>query len=442
MRCIGGEGKNGIFSASSSGKGEMKGMSRTVIPPILLFLASFLVCAVFTRIADPIPLKNDAAGYFRLAENVAVGKGISLDGVSPYSYRAPLFTALLGGWFYVTGHSTVLSARIFQCVCIALSVVFSYFLALTVFGSRRTAVIMASILAIHPSLITCTAFVLQEPTLLLFTTLTVWLTLRWFRSGGVKAAVVAGTSWGVATLGKIVTVYLPLLPFFFLIFPLKRCRRISSREALWACAAFLVVLAPWTARNYYYFHRFIPVNDQGLGMLEWNVSHADPLESAEGGLASNLIHVFRHRPGEGIKPAGEKFVEELDAQGVRGGARRNRMAGYVIDHWKYFLVQRAWNAMYFAVPSTDWWIHSGKLRTVRDNVPTLLLMLLQLPFYLFFAARVWGLLRGMDPGYAISYLVVVFLCYWGTYALLVGEPRFSLPVYPVLIALAPWEKWT
>ena len=97
--------------------------------------------------------------------------------------------------------------------------------------------------------------------------------------------------------------------------------------------------------------------------------------------------------------------------------------------------------MYFAVPSTEWFIHSGKVRTVRDNVPVLLLMLLQLPFYLFFGARVWGLLRGVDPGYEISYLVLFFLCYWGTYAMLVGEPRFSLPVYPVLIALAPWEKW-
>ena len=419
----------------------MKGMARAAIPPVLLFLASFLVCAVFTRIADPIPVKNDAAEYFRLAENVAAGNGISLDGSSPYSYRAPLFPALLGGWFFATGHPTVLSARIYQCVCVALSVVFSYFLALTVFGSRRTAIAMASILAIHPSLVTYTVFVLQEPTLLLFTTLSVWLTLRWFRSGGGRAAVVAGASWGVATLGKFVTVYLPLLPFFFLLFPGKRGSRISSREVIWASAAFLIVLAPWTARNYYCFDRFIPVNDQGLGMLEWNVRHADPLESGEEGLASSLLDIFRYRAGEGNKPAGEKFAEELDAQGVRGETRRNRMVGYVIDHWKYFLAQRAWNAMYFAVPSTDWWIHSGKVRTVGDNVPVLLPMLLHLPFYIFLAARVRGLLRGVDPGYAISYLAVFFLLYWVTYAMLVGEPRFSLPVYPALIAFAPWEKW-
>jgi len=419
----------------------MKGVARTVIPPVSLFLASFLICAIFTRIADPIPVQNDAAEYFRLAENVAAGKGISLDGANPYPYRAPLFPSLLGGWFFATGQPTVLSARIYQSVCIALSVVFSYFLALTLFGNRRTAVVIASILACHPSLVTFTAFVLQEPTLLLFTTLTVWLTLRWLRSGGVRAAVVAGTSWGVATLGKFVTVFLPLIPFFFLLFPGKRGNRISSREALWACAAFLLVLAPWTVRNYHCFHRFILVNDQGLGMLEWNVRHADPPDSGEEGLASSLLGIFRYGPGERNKPAGERFVEELDAQGVRGEARRNRMAGYVIDHWRYFLAQRSWNAMYFAVPSTEWFIHSGKVRTVRDNVPVLLLMLLQLPFYLFFGARVWGLLRGVDPGYEISYLVLFFLCYWGTYAMLVGEPRFSLPVYPVLIALAPWEKW-
>jgi len=49
----------------------------------------------------------------------------------------------------------------------------------------------------------------------------------------------------------------------------------------WAAAGVLLavslaaVIAPWTIRNYVQFHRFIPVNGQGEGILEWNVSHAD-----------------------------------------------------------------------------------------------------------------------------------------------------------------------
>jgi len=418
----------------------MKGMAQSAIPPVFLFLFSLSVCVVFTMLTDAIPPQNDAAEYFRLAENVAVGKGISLDGSRPYSYRPPLFPALLGGWFFVSGHPTVISARIYQCVCIAFSVVLSYFLALAVFGSRRSAVGMASILAIHPSLVTYTAFVLQEPTLLLFTTLTAWLTLRWINSGGVSSACAAGVSWGLVTLGKFVTVFLPLIPLLFLLCPGKKRYRISSREVFWACVMFLIVLVPWTARNYYHFHRLVPVNDQGLGMLEWNVRHADPPASGKEGLSSNLLYIFRHRPGGTTGPAGDTFVEKLDAEGVRGEMRRERMVGYVLDHWRYFLAQRVWNAMYFAVPSIDWWFHSGKVNNVRENLPVLLLMMLHLPFYIFFAVRVWGLLREGDPGYSIPYLVVFFLFYWITYAMLWGEPRFSLPVYSVLITLAPWER--
>jgi 4-amino-4-deoxy-L-arabinose transferase-like glycosyltransferase len=386
-------------------------------------------------------MRNDAVEYFHLAENVAAGKGVSLDGSNPNSYRPPLYPALLGAWFFLTRHLTGNSIRFYQCVCMALSVLFSYYLALVAFDNRRTAIVVASIIAIHPSLVTHTAFGLQEPTLLLFTTITVWLTLRWLRSGGERAAIMAGASWGVATLGKVVTVYLPLIPFIFLFFSWKKGSRISFREVIWACAVFVVVLVPWTARNYYHFHRLIPVNDQGFGMLEWNVRHADPPDSGKEGLASNLLDIFRYRSGEKNEPAGDTFVEKLDAEGVRGEARRERMVGYVLDHWRYFLAQRVWNAMYFALPSIDWWIHSGKVSNVRGNVPVLLLMLLHLPFYIFFAGRVWGLLRAGDPGYAISYLVVFFLFYWITYAMLVGEPRFSLPVYPVLISLAPWERF-
>ena len=419
----------------------MKGAARTAIPPVVLFLFSISICGVFTLFTDPIPIRNDAVEYFHLAENVAAGNGITLDGSRPYTYRPPLFSSLLGAWFFVTGHPTGFSARIYQCLCIALSVVLSYYLALAVIGSRHAAVGIATTLAIHPSVVTSTAFVLQEPTLLLFTTLTVWLTLRWFHSGGEWAAGAAGASWGIATLGKFVTVYLPLIPVIFLFFPGKKGSRISSREVVWACAVFLIVLLPWTARNYYHFHRLIPVNDQGLGMLEWNIRHANPPDTGKEGLASNLIDIYRCRPGGTTGPAGNTFVEKLDAEGVQGEMRRERMVGYVVDHWKYFLAQRVWNAMYFAVPSIDWWIHSGKVNNVRENVPVLLLMLLHLPFYIFFAERVWGLLRVGNPGYALSFLVVFFLCYWITCAMLVGEPRFSLPVYPILICLVPWERF-
>jgi 4-amino-4-deoxy-L-arabinose transferase-like glycosyltransferase len=416
-------------------------MCRPAIPPLLLFLCSLLICVTFTLSSDPLPLQDDAAQYFRLAENVADGKGFTLDGTDPYAYRAPLFSALLGVWFVATGHATVLSARLYQCTCIALSVVFAYYLAMEIFGRRRTATVVASLLAIHPSVVTSTAFILQEPTLLLVTTLTVWGTLRWFRLGGRGAAAAAGASWGVATLGKVVTAFLPMMPFIFLLLRGKRGARVSVLQTLWACAAFAMVLLPWTARNYYHFHRLIPVNDQGMGMLEWNVRHANPQGGETLGFVSNLARSFHDRRADPAKANGEAFVEALDDQGVRGDARRDRLVEYVSKHWRYFLAQRVWNAVYFALPSIDWWIYSGKVRNAAENFAVLAFALVILPFYVFLAVRVWGLVGGAYPGYAILYVVLFFLCYWGTYAMLVGEPRFSLPVYPCLISLAPWEKW-
>jgi|GEM_PF-635477 len=408
-----------------------------------VFLSSVLVCAAFGALTRPLPVGNDAGEYLRLAENIGQGVGFTLDGETPHAYRPPLFSALLGAWFFLTGTASVVSAQLYQSLCVALSAVFTFFLAREVFPGLRAAVLPGLLVGIHPSLVTHTAFVLQEPTLLLATTGACWTTLRWFRKPGTARAALSGAAWGVATLGKTVTLFIPFLLAGFWWIRRKRDLPVPAREMFLAVGLFAAVVLPWTARNYHHFHRLIPVNDQGMGMLEWNVRHADPADPGKEGVVSSLADVFRYRSGDERKPAGERFVEELDANGVRGEARRSRMFGYVADHWRYFLAQRAWNAAYFTVPSIDWWIHGGKVASVRDNIPLLLLLFsVSVPFYLFLALRVRGSWKGSRTGSAIPFLAVFFLCYWFTYALLVGEPRFSLPVYPVLFVLAPWERWT
>jgi len=79
---------------------------------ILLFLISVAVRIVFTA-AFPLPPVEScyASEYLSLARNVAAGEGFIRDG-EPSSYRPPLFSGLLAGWFRLTGTSSVYSAAV------------------------------------------------------------------------------------------------------------------------------------------------------------------------------------------------------------------------------------------------------------------------------------------------------------------------------------------
>jgi len=410
--------------------------------PLALLIGSFLLPASFALSTHPLPVTDEFLTYFRIAKNVSFGRGFSVDGTTPYVYLPPLFSSLLGGWFFLTGYRTLLSVQLYQSLCIALSVVLTFCLAREVYPRGKAAVAAAVWLAVHPSVWTYAVFVRQEPTILLLTTLAAWLTLRWFRRPGAGPAVAAGVAWGLATLAKVVTWFVPLLLLFFWAGWRNRDERVSLSHVAMALAAFFFVMAPWAARNYVAFHRFIPVNDQAAGTLEWNVQHSDvPAEEGKSG-ARLLLSLLRTKEATHGRLAGEKFLAELNRQGVWGKEREERIWNYILLHKRYFLVQRIRNAIFFASPGVDWWIQSGRLKTagaLDSPVFWLFALVYHAPFYAFFAWRIMHLIRGDRP-LALSFLVLFFLCYWGEYAILWGETRYSLPVYPVLPMFAPWER--
>jgi hypothetical protein len=213
-------------------------------------------------------------------------------------------------------------------------------------------------------------------------------------------------------------------------------------DAALAVISFLMVLAPWTARNYLQFQRFIPVNDQAAGVLEWNVRQSDAPADEGMGWARLLIAQLKTKDPANGELAGEKLLAELDRTGVSNKERWSRLWNYILSHKKYFFVQRVRNAIFFAAPGVDWWIQSGRLKTgeAQRSAPFLLFALLfHGIFYLFFFWRFTLLARG-KLDLPMIFLVLFFALYWGTYALLWGEIRFSVPVYPVLVLFAPWER--
>jgi len=388
---------------------------RIAISCAALALLSLGVCLVFVA-AYPLPeVKNDAVGYLALARSVAAGTGFSQDGgLTPAVYRPPLFSVLLGGWFYFTGTSSVLSAAVFQSLLHALGVLAAFALFLEVSPSFRWAIGGALFLSVNPVLFTRVVFLLQETTLVLFTTLAVLASVRLVRKPSAFRAGLAGAAWGVCTLAKIVSWYAPFLLLAMRFLPTRLRWVWNRKEAALLLLLFIVVVAPWTVRNYVHFHRFIPVNGQGEGILEWNVSHATI-------------------PGE---PPGDRYTEQVYGKNLSERKRKELLWKYVWDHPRYFLVDRVIrNVVHFAAPPRDWWVARGNFRPGEHRATFwILAVLFHIPLYLFLLCRTlqWGAGKA-TPAYG-----VVLLLYWSygaEHALVWGDPRFGLAVYPLLVAM-------
>lgn len=380
-----------------------------------VLLVSLLAALLFVSAYPPPEVKDDAVEYLALARNLASGNGFTVDGATPSVYRPPLFSALLGGWFFITGTSSPLSAGVFQSLLHATGalVVFLLFLELTPSLAWTTGA--ALFLAVNPFLVTRPVFVRQEPTLLLFTTLAVLLSVRWIKVRSTPRAGLAGAAWGLCTLAKVVAWFVPLLMLGMRFLPGRLRREWNGREAAALLLCFTAVVAPWTLRNYLHFHRVIPVNGQGEGMLEWNVSHAEV-------------------PGE--RP-GSEYVTEVYRKGVLEGERKALLWKYVLDHPGYFFGYRIIrNAVHFAAPPRDWWVSQGSVRPgEHGSAYWVLTVLFHFPLYALLLLRSWQWWKGRGSP-VLGFLVLLYWAYWAEHALTWGDPRFGIAVYPILLAMA------
>jgi len=358
-------------------------------------------------------VESDASEYLSLAQNVAAGEGFIQDG-EPSSYRPPLFSVLLGGWFRLTGTSSVYSAAVFQSLEHGLGVVFAFLLFLEITDSFAGAIAASVFLAVNPLLFTRVVFVYLEPTILLFTTLAAWLSVRLIRFPGTGRAALAGAAWGLCALAKVVCWYVPLLLLLMHFLPDRYRVRWNWKQAAVLLLSFAFVIAPWTIRNYARFHRFIAVNAQGSGQLVWAVSHAEI-------------------PGE--RP-GEEFVAELDRKSVPDTEKDAVLWKYILDHPRYFFVSRVvTNIVNFAAPARNWWVWRGTIQPHEHGWKYVgIVLLFHIPFYLFLLHRSVQWLSGTVPA-TIGFMLLLYWSYWAEHAILIGDPRYGLGVYPILVGL-------
>lgn len=371
------------------------------------------------------PLTHDEREYLALAEGLADGRGFSYpeppSGTAPQFGRAPAYPAFLA----LIGARSTGTAAAPTRVKVAQAVVGTLTVCLIAFAAMRAAgaaagVAAAWIAALYPPLVWISSYVFSESlysALALATALTLQSAVDYEARGssdrwrsGVARALAAGLLCGVSILVRpAMLLFLPLAAAWLLL------RRIPRHAVALVVGAVLIV-APWTVRNYRTHGRFVLVASEG-GVTFWTGNH--PLASGEGDLAANPdlkraeLEFRRAHPG--------LTAEQLEPLYYRDAV--NRIVSDPL-RWAGLLARKAFYTVVPAGPSYA--LHSFRYRTA-----SVISYLLLLPFAVAGAVALW---RSPRRPSALLLLAAAsgLVC-----ILFFPQERFRIPVIdPVLMICA------
>jgi 4-amino-4-deoxy-L-arabinose transferase-like glycosyltransferase len=362
------------------------------------------------------PLTRDESEYLSLARSIRAGHGVVYDDThaDPFG-RAPgypAFLAVAGGGGAATPHLPVM-VTVTQSLVAALGIVMAGVLAARVAGPRA-AMAAALFTAVSPPLVWIASRGFSEAIFWPMGLTIAWLfdraTTATTSRERIRLALLCGLLAGAGVLVR------PALLFFLMLAaPYWAWRRQWMPIAALAVGAMLVV-GPWTARNFAVHGRFVLVASEG-GVTFWTGNH--PLAVGDGDMAANpAIKVDNLRLRAEHPSLSEEAMEPVYYREAWAWIRANP-----ID-WLTLQVRKAFYTVVPVGPSYQ--LHS-RLFIVASVVPYLLALVGALVGFTRWRHRV-----GELPGLWILVASAILVC-----LVFFPQERFRIPVIdPALLILA------
>ena len=206
-----------------------------------------------------------------LAWNLASLGTFSIDGMTPSAHVGPLYPAILGVFYSVVGHRPELVA--FLHVACDLGTSFClYQIGRRLFGSW-TGAIAASAMWLYPAYWTYDPRIRSESLLTFLMSAWLWVTVICIDTRRLQTFAVAGLLAGLTVLCKPTAMLLGI-GIAVLAYLGTEAVGIKTRCAIVYLITCVLIVAPWTIRNYLTFDAMIPIS-AGMGAGLWMGS--DPL---------------------------------------------------------------------------------------------------------------------------------------------------------------------
>ena len=366
-------------------------------------------------------------GYFELAQNVLAGNGFSWSSAAPYAPN-PLRTP---GYIYplaaLIGTVGIAGAAIVQLLLSTLIPVLGLHIARHITNSHRIGIAAGIILALDPTLALLSFQFYTETVFLLLFLPWLLLTFRYLLKRDLKTLALSAALLGGAILIKASAQYIPLLlsPFIVWYFGTKEWRRGALHAALYLLLIG-AILAPWTIRNMYTFG--VPgLSAQTPFVLYTNLAPAVLSIANKSNFADEL----------------KTFVTPAEYKGdtitlANGGTYAARALEIVRAHPAATLFVATKSLFTFFTNDGFYTLIAMSGRAPADFLPLLIaarLIWIAITIAAFTGALVY-LLKQRSQLAILIILLVAYFALTSTIAAFGTNPRYRLPVDPIILALA------
>lgn len=383
---------------------------------------------------------DDAQAYARISRALVEGEGYTqgpaheyLQSASNYQPGLPL---LVAGIYEVGGGVNEEAARIVLALLSSLAVPFAFFLGRRLAGAGA-AVPAALVVAIYPALLEYSGMLMTEPlgSAVIAATVLSFLRARERPDRPWRWALAGLAVGGMAMLRPEYLLLIVLLPALALALPWGRGgavdRRLWARAGLLAGCAILVVV-PWTVRNFVAFERVVPVSTGG-GQVLYAGSYLSAGPDPEAITAEFLAEHPWIRRELGPAPGPIYRGQALAALAEREHPGENTdtaLTGMAVDAY----AEAAWHepaALVGFLAGKVWFGWTAAARGVMKLAPW---RVLQLALLLFAAI---GLCVGLARRrFDIAAIAVVLALETLVQAIFIASPRRTLTLLPLSAALA------
>ncbi len=241
---------------------------------INFFIKNKLICSIllltfFVSISYSFYYKIepmvDARAYDVIAQNIINGYGYKeiLDPEVKYEpslVRAgPVYEYFLAGIYKVFGHNYT-AVWVIQAILHSISALLIYLTCLLIFNNdnkEKIGLVAASMLGLYPDLIEISAMLMTETLYIFLVCLSIYLFFYYFKNNQLITLVALSVAFGLAVLTRPpVAFLLPVLIIYF--FEKKQFLR-----SIIFIMLVVLVLTPWTVRNYYLYGKAMPFGAGG-----------------------------------------------------------------------------------------------------------------------------------------------------------------------------------
>jgi hypothetical protein len=371
---------------------------------------------------------SDFLWYYTEGISIAAGKGYWQDGV-PTAYWPVGWPGLLGVLFRVFGPYAIVG-KLANLVFAALTFLLTAALARRFLGDRLVARIAVLLLAVYPNQIAYIPALATEPFYEFLLLLAVWLLSKERLGWGL----LAGLVFGVASLTKAQTPPLPVILLcgvWLLSKPRPGIAALVPRLAA-VVGAMILVVVPWTIRNYEAFGAFVPISTNG----------------------GPTLLIGNNPDATGTDQEDVPMIEALD-HGPRGQVANDKLAYAEAVHWieshplgfLELLPHKLWH-MWAPDGEGEWLFEAGYPGFAAHKLAFLIVRIVNQAYYITLmalaAASLLFYTRGIGRKSPWAFSGWIVTAYFTAISLaFMGQSRFHYPLMPwiAIYAAIPLARW-